>query len=146
YELARDNKEVALKECDITVFDAKLLLYSHPFVTFEVKVSKGTYVRTLGEIVANELECNGALSYLERICEGDFCFDGEKEIPIKSVLAMPQNQYKKDKTDIILGKKLDVQEFELQDDGIYFVDNGDMLSIIEIKEQKVHYKLNNIEI
>lgn len=146
YELARENKEVELKECDITVFDAKLILYSHPFVTFEVKVSKGTYVRTLGEIVANELEYCGALSYLERICEGDFCFDGEKEIPIKSVLAMPQNRYKKDKTDIILGKKLDVQEFELQDDGIYFVDNGDMLSIIEIKEQKVHYKLNNIEI
>ncbi len=146
YELARANKEVELKKCDITVFDAKLLLYSHPFVTFEVKVSKGTYVRTLGKIVANELECNGALSYLERICEGDFYFDNEKEIPIKSALTIPQNRYKKDKTDIILGKKLDVQEFELQDDGIYFVDNGDMLSIIEIKEQKVHYKLNNIEI
>ncbi len=146
YELARDNKEVELKECDITVFDAKLLLYSHPFITFEVKVSKGTYVRTLGEIVAKELEIIGSLSYLERVREGKFCFENEREISIKDALEMPQNIYKKDKTDIILGKKLDVQDFELQDDGIYFVDNGDMLSIIEIKEQRAHYKLNNIEI
>ncbi len=146
YELARADKEVKLKECAIKVFDAKLILYSHPFVTFEVSVSKGAYVRTLGEIMAKNLGVCGALSSLERLSEGKFRYENKKELDIRESLKIPKNRYKKDKTDIIHGKKVDISDFEIQEDGVYYLDRGDALSIIEIKEQKIIYKLNNIEI
>jgi tRNA pseudouridine55 synthase len=146
YELARANKEVELKECDITVFDSKLILYSHPFVTFEVSVSKGTYVRTLGSIVAQTLGVDGSLSYLERLSEGEFRYEEGKPLDIRAALNLAKNTYKKDKTDIIHGKKVSIDDFELQGDGVYYLDRGDAISIIEIRDQKIIYKLNNIEI
>lgn len=146
YELARKNVDVELKECDITVFESKFISYRHPFVTFEVNVSKGTYVRTLGEIVAKNLNVEGSLSYLERIQEGDFVFDGYKIEDIKSRLTPILNTYKKDKTDIILGKKLSVDDFEITNDGFYYVELESTLCILEIRDGKVSYKLNNIEI
>lgn len=146
YELARENRDVELKECDIKVFDAKLIGYSHPFVTFEVSVSKGTYVRTLGELAAKSLGVCGALSYLERLSEGEFLYSGGDFLDIKKSLATVENSYKKDKTDIIHGKKLDVNDFEITNDGLYHIERDGILSIIEIKDGNVIYKLNNIEI
>lgn len=146
YELARANKEVELRDCDITVFDSVFISYSHPFVTFEVSVSKGTYVRTLGKMVAESLGVGGSLSFLERLSEGSFRYEGKRPLDIKKSLNINENWYKKDKTDIICGKKVDVRDFIIQDDGVYYIDRGDTISIIEIKEQKVIYKLNNIEL
>ncbi len=146
YELAREDKEVELQECTITVFDSKLLSYSHPFVTFEVSVSKGTYVRTLGNMLAKSLGTDGALSYLERLSEGRYTYDNKKPLDVRECINVPQNRYKKDKTDIIYGKKVSLEDFEIQEDGVYYIDRGDSLSIIEIKEGKVSYKLNNIEL
>lgn len=146
YELARADKKVELKECDITVFESKLISYSHPFVTFEVKVSKGTYIRTLGDLAAQTLGTHGALSYLERLAEGDFVFDGYKSEDIKKRLKIPKNVYKKDKTDIIVGKKLSACDFENGSNGVYYLDLQETLCIVEITDGKVTYKLNNIEI
>jgi tRNA pseudouridine55 synthase len=146
YELARANQEVELKECNISVFESTLISYSHPFVTFEVSVSKGTYVRTLGSMVAETLGVCGSLSFLERLSEGKFRYEDKKSLDIKACLNIKENIYKKDKTDIICGKKVNLEDFAIQDDGIYYLDRGDSFSIIEIREQKIIYKLNNIEI
>ena len=146
YELARENKEVNLKECDITVFEAKLILYSHPFVTFEVAVSKGTYVRTLGQMVAEKLGVNGSLSYLERLSEGAFVYENQKILNVRECLNIPLNRYKKDKSDIIHGKKVNVSDFEITEDGVYYLQREGALSIVEIRDSKVIYKLNNIEV
>ena len=45
YKLARAGEEVSLKESSMRVFDAEILSYAHPFVSFRVALSEGGYVR-----------------------------------------------------------------------------------------------------
>ena len=147
YELARRDEAVDLKKVTSRVYSAELISYMHPFVTFEVEVSEGTYVRSLGEMVAQKLGLkSSALSYLHRLREGKFFFDDEKPLDIKESLAIKENFYKKDMQDIAYGKKLDIKNFENQEDGSYYVDCGTFLAIFTLKENIVHYELGRVEI
>lgn len=145
YEFARAGIDVELKSVTSTIHEIKLLHYCHPFVTFEATVSEGTYIRSLGEMIADALGCEGALSALERLNEGAFVFDDEKKIDIKTALAIPKNCYNGTKETILLGQPLDRLLFEISDNGTYWIDNDETISIIEITDDKVHYLLNKVE-
>jgi tRNA pseudouridine55 synthase len=106
YELAREDKEVELKKITSTIYDIKLLNYSHPFLTFEISISEGGYIRSIGEIISEKLGVDGALSFLERLNEGEFIFEDEKPLDPTLYLKIPQNFYLKEKSDLLLGKKL----------------------------------------
>ena len=43
-----------------------------PHIRLRVRCSKGTYIRTLGEDIAEQLGCGGHLSMLHRVATGDF--------------------------------------------------------------------------
>jgi tRNA pseudouridine55 synthase len=145
YDLARAGKEVKLNKINSTIYDIKLLHYVHPFVTFEATVSEGTYIRSLGRLIAQNLGVKfGSLSALERLNEGQFFFDSEKELDIKKSLNIPQNYYLGDSENVRFGRVLDVKDFEIKEDGVYYLDNGDNISIIKISEQEVHYELGRI--
>ena len=47
YDLAREGKEVELKPKDISIYSFDIVDYNWPFVTFRIKCSTGTYIRTL---------------------------------------------------------------------------------------------------
>ena len=145
YALARENKEIELKKIDIEIYDIELINYSHPFITFKAEVSEGTFIRTLGEDIAKKLGCSGALTYLERLKEGKFTYECEKPLNPAEFLNIPQNFYKNDINNLILGKKLDINDFEIQKKGNYFVLYDKYSAIIEI-DDKVKYILNRIEI
>lgn len=72
YTLARAGKSVALKESVMEVYSMEFIGYVHPYVSFRVSVSKGGYVRSLGEMIAKSLGVDGALCHLERLGEGGF--------------------------------------------------------------------------
>jgi tRNA pseudouridine55 synthase len=146
YDLAREGKKVELKEITSMIYDIKMLHYNHPFVTFEANVSEGTYIRSLGEIIAKKLNTAGALSSLERLNEGKFYFDDEKALDIKKSLNIKQNFYTKDLMDLKLGKKLALEDFKFKKDGIYFIDGDDFISIINIKQNKVGYEIGRMEV
>ncbi|HEX5670503.1 MAG TPA: tRNA pseudouridine(55) synthase TruB, partial [Sulfuricurvum sp.] len=93
YEFARAGIDVELKSITSTIYDIHLLHYCHPFVTFEATVSEGSYIRSLGELIADKLGCNGALSALERLNEGQFYYNDERPIDIKTALGIPKNCY-----------------------------------------------------
>ena len=93
YELAREGKEVDLKTITSNIYDIKLINYNHPFVHFEAKVSEGTYIRSLGALIADKLKVDGTLSSLHRIHEGQFYFDNEKALNPFTHLALPSNTY-----------------------------------------------------
>lgn len=144
YELARVGEEVALKTITSTIYEIKLINYNHPFVHFEAKVSEGTYIRSLGALVADKLGVDGTLSSLHRIHEGQFYYDNEKALNPFTHLALPTNVYTGDETFIELGKKLDVEYFYLQEDGVYLVEISTFFSIIEIINSEVKYRFNRI--
>uniref|UniRef100_UPI003F60797D tRNA pseudouridine(55) synthase TruB n=1 Tax=Sulfonitrofixus jiaomeiensis TaxID=3131938 RepID=UPI003F60797D len=147
YDLAREGKEVKLNTIHSTIYKTKLLHYCHPFVTFEATVSEGTYIRSLGRLIAERLEVpGGILSALERLHEGQFHYEHEKALDIKKCLNMPQNVYTKENSTILLGQKLHREDFEVTENGTYWVDNGDSISIFEFDDEGVHYLLNRVSL
>ncbi|GIU01501.1 tRNA pseudouridine synthase B [Sulfurovum sp. TSL6] len=144
YELAREGQEVALKTITSTIYDIKLINYNHPFVHFEATVSEGTYIRSLGALVADKLGVDGTLSSLHRIHEGQFYFDDEKALNPFTHLAIPSNVYTGEEAYMELGKKLSVEYFETKDDGVYLIETSNFFSIIEIMGEEVKYRFNRI--
>ena len=80
YTLARANKEVNLHEITSHISDASLIHYVHPFITFEITITEGGYIRSMGQIIAEKLGTFGTLSALERLHEGDFVYENEKAL------------------------------------------------------------------
>lgn len=144
YELAREGKEVALKTITSTIYEIKLIHYTHPFIHFEATVSEGTYIRSLGAIIADRLGVDATLSSLHRIHEGAFRFEEEKAIDPFTHLAIPNNLYTGDENYLELGKKLSVEYFETKEDGTYLIETSNFFAIIEITEGQVSYRLNRI--
>ncbi len=146
YDLARAGKEVTLNKINSTIYETKLLSYCHPFVTFEATVSEGTYIRSLGRIIAQRLGVEyGSLSMLERLCEGQFIYENEKPLDIKESLNIPQNFYLGDSENVRYGRVLALEDFKVQEEGSYWLDNGDNISIISISQNSVKYELGRIQ-
>ncbi len=146
YELARKGKDFERKKERMRVYDVKFLHYTHPFVSFEVSVSEGAYIRSLGQMIANKLGVSGSLSALERLREGEFVYEDEKALHPLSFLDMKQNFYLGDQEDVKLGKKLSADMFKIQKNGYYFLDFEDEFAIINIQNEKVVYELNKVKI
>jgi tRNA pseudouridine55 synthase len=146
YNLARDGKEFELKKIKSTIYDFEIIHYAHPFLTFEISISEGGYIRSIGEMFARKLGFDGVLSSLERLNEGAFVYENEKELNPLEFLSMEENQYLGNISDIELGRKLQKSSFENQKNGIYkFVDDK-YLALIEIKDDEVKYLLNKVKL
>jgi len=146
YDLARAGKEFTLNKINSTIYDTKLISYCHPFVTFEATVSEGTYIRSLGRIIASRLGVGfGSLSALERLNEGQFRYNNEEVLDIKKSLNIPQNFYKGDSDNLKYGRVLALEDLDIKKDGYYWLDGGEYISVINVQDYKVKYELGRIE-
>ena len=145
YELAREGKDVELKTITSNIYNIKLINYNHPFIHFEAEVSEGTYIRSLGSIVADKLKVDGTLSSLHRINEGEFFYKNEEALNPFKYLSLKNNNYTGDSEWLELGKKLHIEYFEKKNDGIYLIETGNFFTIIEILNEEIKYKLNRLE-
>ncbi|MBO4703550.1 MAG: tRNA pseudouridine(55) synthase TruB [Bacilli bacterium] len=66
YHYAHLNQEVELPKRTIDIKELELLEFNFPVIRFKTTVSKGTYVRTLGETIAEKLGTVGHLTALRR--------------------------------------------------------------------------------
>ena len=66
YHYAHLNQEVELPKRTIDIKELELLEFNLPVIRFKTTVSKGTYVRTLGETIAEKLGTVGHLAALRR--------------------------------------------------------------------------------
>ena len=145
YELARSGEAVPLKQITSTIHRITLLHYTHPFIHFEATVSEGTYIRSLGALIADMLGVDATLSSLHRIHEGAFSFEEERAIDPFQHLAIPNNTYTGDISYLELGKKLSVTYFTIQEDGVYLVETPNFYAVVEILTGQVSYRLNRLE-
>lgn len=69
YEYAREDKDIEIKPREIEIYSIKILHinYDENEIDFEVSCSKGTYIRTLCEDIAEKLETCGYMKELKRI-------------------------------------------------------------------------------
>ncbi|KNF08865.1 tRNA pseudouridine synthase B [Gottschalkia purinilytica] len=76
YELAREGKTIERDSREVTIYDLKILKnYENRRILFDVKCSKGTYVRTLCEDIGRELGTLGHMSFLMRTGVGNFSIE-----------------------------------------------------------------------
>ncbi|MBA5850455.1 tRNA pseudouridine(55) synthase TruB [Clostridium sp. cel8] len=72
YELARKGIKVERKTRNITIYSIDILKVDLPYVKFEVKCSKGTYIRSLCHDIGQKLGCGGTMWELLRTHSGGF--------------------------------------------------------------------------
>jgi tRNA pseudouridine55 synthase len=72
YELAREGQTVERKSRTIEILDLTIKEFDNPYITFTMKCSKGTYVRSFAFDVGQDLGVGGYLSQLERVAIGAF--------------------------------------------------------------------------
>lgn len=77
YEYARQGKSVDIQPRKINIYNLKLDRYDvqNKEVTFTIECSKGTYIRTLCEDIANLLNTIGTMKELKRVKVGEFCIE-----------------------------------------------------------------------
>ncbi|NCD12180.1 MAG: tRNA pseudouridine(55) synthase TruB [Epsilonproteobacteria bacterium] len=146
YDLARSEQDFEMKTITSHVYDCHLVHYSHPFLTFEITISEGGYVRSIGALIAQKLGFSGSLSALHRLNEGAFVYAHEKALNPLDYLDLPINRYCGDASDVLLGRKLQVENFEKQEEGIYYILNEEMLSIVQLSTDGVEYLLNSLSL
>lgn len=66
YELARKGKKPNLKPRKVTIYKIKIISYKYPVLKLRVKVSKGTYIRSLARDLGRKLEVGAYLKNLRR--------------------------------------------------------------------------------
>lgn len=72
YNLARAGKTVERVPSTIHIHDLSLKEYAHPTIRFGVLCSAGTYIRVIGQTVAEKLGTVGHLTSLRRTRIGDY--------------------------------------------------------------------------
>ena len=80
YVLARRGITVERKARIVNIHQLKLLKFSPPDMELQIKCSKGTYIRSLGEEIARRLDSVGHIAQIRRICVGPYSILDAKKI------------------------------------------------------------------
>jgi tRNA pseudouridine55 synthase len=80
YKKARKGEEVPVITKPVTVFDAEVLAMELPLINFRVRVSPGTYVRSLVHSLGTRLGCGAHLTELTRERSHPFGIEGAVQL------------------------------------------------------------------
>ena len=72
-------------------------------------------------------------------------YENEKFLNICNFLNIEQNTYFGDINNILDGKKLKINDFETQTQGIYLLNYDKFMSVIQIMDDTINYTLNKVE-
>lgn len=83
YEYARNGEKIEIEPRTIEIYNLELLKIDKQEITYKVHCSKGTYIRTLCEQIAQKLDTVGYMKELKRTQVGEF--DIENSITIEQL-------------------------------------------------------------
>ena len=152
YDYARKGIEIDIKPRTIEIYDIKLIDFDNENIIFMVKCSKGTYVRTLGEDIANKLGTVGYLSELMRTKIGEFSLNdainsedvtSDKLIPIEKMLSGYKTitLYNKDAFKALNGVPLKLDAFEKE---VLLKDKDGLIAMYELKDDGLYHCLRGL--
>lgn len=141
YEYARSGEEIEIKPRKVTIFEINLIEIKENNIRFKVHCSKGTYIRTLCEDIAEKLGTVGYMSSLRRTRVGNFTLDDvEKIFSIEETLKNEPEYKLKDKelSKFLNGVKI---KANLKDGLVRVYDNDKFIGVGEIKTQELKRKI-----
>lgn len=124
YEYARNNEEIELPKRKVTIKELKLIsdiTYEKEKTKFKIKchVSKGTYIRSLIEDIATNLNTIGTMENLKRTKQGNFQITSTNTIQ-----DIENNKFKIYSIEEILEK---FYKIEMTDDLYFKIKNGSII-------------------
>ena len=160
YEYARSGEKVELPKREIEIFSIELLEVTNKTFSFKVKVSKGTYIRSLIRDIGLKLNIPCCMKNLNRIKQGNFKIGDSYTLE-----DIEQNNYKlisfyeilKDypmiEVDEYIENKIKngrILENRYQDEKIVFINkNKEVLAIYEVYDRDISqikpYKVFNLK-
>ena len=126
YEYARNGESVDLKPRKIEIYNINLIKIYNDEICFQVHCSKGTYIRSLCENIANKLNTVGYMKNLKRTQVGDFY--------IQDSITVEELEENKDNIDFINRIFISVEKI--------FKDRPN----IELKEKQLQLFLNGVKL
>ena len=148
YEYARNKETIELPKRKVNIYNLELISFNKDIITFKVKVSKGTYIRSLINDLCKKLNTIGTMnnlirtkqgnfdikdSYkLEEIAKGNYKFQNIKEFLDYPVIEIPIELIKK----VENGNKIE-NVFNI-DDKVIFTKNNKDLAIYENKNNNLY--------
>lgn len=134
YQLALAGIEIEKPARKIFIHKLEFINYTEHNLEFIAKVSKGTYIRKLGEDFAKKLGTLGHLIELERISSGDLSLDMDKVIGLEDL-------EQKISTGACVQDFLYSPDFLLKNFIKIELNESDFLAIIQGKQIKLQQKL-----
>jgi len=90
YEYARDGITLEREARPVTIHLLEFVKYQAPFLILNVRCSKGTYIRVLGEDIGNALGCGAHLNALRRTQVGHLIL--ESAVTLDQLMEMSEEQ------------------------------------------------------
>ena len=146
YEYARNGEVVKLPKSEVIIKELELLDYHDDLISFRALVSKGTYIRSLIQVICANLGVIGVMASLRRIKQGNF-----KELDSYPLEKVQEGNFTKLKIEDIL--KVEVVNITKEDSCYKKIINGNKLNMNykgyvlfkENGEEVALYEFNNKE-
>ncbi len=140
YDYAREKKEVKIPKREVNIYHLELISFNQNEFIIKTLVSKGTYIRSLIEDIAKNLNTCATMTGLIRTKQGNFDLEQAKDleqitesdlISIKEVLQeFPTVQIKKEKI-----KDGQLIENLYQEEKVLLIDQNEALAIYQTYEK-----------
>lgn len=150
YDYVFNNEEVKTLYTDIEIYDIKEIDKTKDTLTFEASVSKGTYMRTLCEDIAEAIGELGTMSALTRTKIGTFDISDSQKIEditptttlldSKERISLPKILDQELNMDVLHGKRI---QLDLEDDMI-LVDGGEYFAVYKREKDNIYKSVRGL--
>ena len=134
YEYARNKETIELPKRKVNIYNLELISFNKDIITFKVKVSKGTYIRSLINDLCEKLNTIGTMNNLIRTKQGNF--DIKDSYKLEDIL---NGKYKFQN----IKEFLDYPVIEIPNELIKKVENGNKVENVFNIEDKVIFTKSN---
>lgn len=132
YQIANSGQKIEMKKRPVKIYDFKIIDFNGRDLTCSIKVSKGTYIRSIARDLALACDSRGHLVSLERTEVGPYKVEESvKADDSKALINMC------DRTDELILKLNNVSIFEIGDDKLFYLANGRSPKLEELKKIKI---------
>ena len=146
YKYARKGEEIERKARKVRIYSLNLLSFNNDEIMFSAHVSKGTYIRTLGEDLAVKLGTVGHLIALRRVKVGEYSVTNahqsddvslENVIPIEQALSFMDKLYVsgEEKKKFLNGMHIEIKN---KSDSLYVYDDDGIIAIYERDHKDIY--------
>ena len=134
YKYAKENIKVELPKREVEIYNIKLLEYNQDIIKFKVKVSSGTYIRSLIRDIGQKLNTYATMTNLIRTKVGNYDINTSYTI----------DDIKNDNYDLLTYKDIfkDYKIYELNDNEYFKVKNGQKIKL-DINDKEVVFTYKN---